>query len=104
MLEYTGMNDKKPIKLFFMDEDSPKDWESLINEKLSDYYENAYIDFTKEENRNITVILELDPSDNEDNDEFIRKQRDSFEEYYDNVLEEIGLDNQRSNDESRGVI
>ncbi|MGB9937236.1 MAG: hypothetical protein ACPK7O_05900 [Methanobacterium sp.] len=103
MLEFTGMKDKKPVKLFFMDEESPKEWEPLINDKLSDYYENAYIDTTKDKNMNITVILELNTSD-KTGDEFIRKQRDSFEKYYDSILEEIGLDNQLSNDESSGLV
>lgn len=96
MLEYTGIRKEKPIKMFFVDEESPKELKAIINDKLSKYYENAYVDMKTEGSRDILVILELNPSD-EVNDEFIRKQRDAFEKYYDEILEELGSSNQSSN-------
>ena len=91
MLEYTGKEGKKPIKLCFIDEESPKELEALINDKLSEYDENAYIDTITDANKNILVILELNPTDNElDNDEYINKQKNALEEYYDDILEDIG--------------
>lgn len=95
MLEYTGRIGEKPIKLCFVDEESPKEWKAVINNKLSDYYENAYVDIKTEGNKNILVILELNPTDRElKNEEYIHKQKDAFEKYYNNILEEIGSYNQ----------
>jgi hypothetical protein len=91
MLEYTGMIGEKPIKLCFIDEESPKELEAVINDKLSKYNENTYIDTKTEGNKNILVILELNPTDEElDDDEYISKQKNTFEKYYDDILEEIG--------------
>lgn len=91
MLEYTGMTGRKPIKLCFIDEESPKELEAVIEGKLSKYNEKAYIDTTKDENGNILVILELNPTDDELKDEeYIGKQKNAFEKYYDDILEEIG--------------
>ena len=98
MLEYTGMNGKNPIRMFFLDEESPKEWEAQINDKLSDYYEKAYIDEKTEGNENILVILELNLTNNElENEDFIIKQKESFEKYYDNILEDIGSINNSKN-------
>lgn len=96
MLEYNGIKKEKPIKMFFVDEESPKEWKAVINDKLSDYYEKAYVDIKTEGSKDILIILELNPL-HELNDEFIRKQREAFEKYYDDILEEIGSSNQRSN-------
>jgi hypothetical protein len=91
MLEYTGMMGEKPVKLCFIDEESPEELEAVINDKLSEYYEKAYIDATTEGNKNILVILELNPTDEElNNEEYINKQKNAFEKYYDGILEEIG--------------
>jgi len=99
MLEYSGMNGQKPIRMFFLDEESPKEWEAQINDKLSEYYEKAYIDKKTEGSKNILVILELNPTDNElENKDFIIKQKEAFEKYYDNILEEIGSINESSNE------
>ena len=57
MLEYTGMTGDQPIKLCFMDEESSKELEAVINSKLLEYNERAYIDTTTEGNKNILVIL-----------------------------------------------
>ena len=90
MLEYTGMGEN-PIKLCFIDEESPKELEAVIDDKLSEYNERAYIDTTTEGDSNILVILELNPTENElNNDEYIGKQKNAFEKYYNNILEEIG--------------
>jgi hypothetical protein len=90
MLEYTGMG-KNPIKLCFIDEESPKELEAAIDDKLSEYNERAYIDSKTEGNKNIIVILELNPTVTELNvDEYIGKQKNAFEKYYNNILEEIG--------------
>lgn len=98
MLEYTGMRKEKTIKLFFVDEESPKEWKAVINDKLSNYYENAYVDMKTEGSRDILVILELNPTVDElENDEYISKQKNAFEKYYDDILEEIGSSNQSLN-------
>ena len=100
MLEYTGTMGEKPIKLCFVDEESPKEWKAVISNKLSDYYENAYIDIKTEGNKDILVILELNPTDDElEDDEYISKQKNTFEKYYDDILEEIGSSNQSLNEE-----
>jgi hypothetical protein len=99
MLEYTGMMGEKPIKMCFVDEESPKEWKALINDKLSEYYENAYVDIQTEKNKNILIILELNPTDDElKNDEYINKQKNVFEKFYDDILEDIGSSNQRLNE------
>lgn len=98
MLEYIGNEGQNPIKLRFIDEESPKEWEAVIEGKLSKYYENTYIDKTTEGNENILIILEINLADDEaDNDEFISKQKNAFEKYYDDILEEIGSSNQSLN-------
>ena len=98
MLEYTGIKKKPPIKMFFLDEKSPEDWKADINNKLSEYNENAYIDQKTEGNENILVILELNPVENGlDTDEYLIKEKNAFEKYYDNILEEIGSSKHRLN-------
>lgn len=92
MLEYTGMKKKPPIKMFFLDEESPKEWKAVINNKLSEYSEKAYINLKTEGNENILVILELNPAENELNQEdYIIKQKNTFEKYYDKILEETEI-------------
>lgn len=99
MLEYTGMKKKPPIKMFFLDEESPKEWKAVINNKLSEYSEKAYINLKTEGNENILVILELNPAENELNQEdYIIKQKNTFEKYYDKILEEIGSSKHRLNE------
>lgn len=91
MLEYTGMTGKKHIKLCFIDEESPKELEAVIGDKLSEYNEKAYVDIKTEGKYNILIILELNPTDDELNDaEYIDKQKNAFEKYYDDILEDIG--------------
>jgi hypothetical protein len=90
MLEYTGLGEN-PIMLCFIDEESPKELEAVIEGKLLEYNESAYIDNKTEGNKNILVILELNPTKEEINDDkYIFKQKIAFEKYYDNILEEIG--------------
>ncbi len=99
MLEYTGMMGEKPIKMCFVDEESPKEWKGIINDKLSEYNENAYVDIKTKGSKNILVILELNPTDNElENEDYIIKQKNAFEKYYDDILEEIGSSNQSLNE------
>jgi len=99
MLEYTGMKKDKPIKLYFVDEESVKGLKAVINDKLSDYYENAYVDMKTEGSKDILIILELNPTVDElRNDDYISKQKDAFEKYYDDILEEIGSSNQSLNE------
>jgi hypothetical protein len=99
MLEYTGMSGEKPIKMFFVDEESPKEWKAVINDKLSDYNEKAYVDIKTEGSKDILIILELNPNDNElENGDYINKQKNAFEKYYDSILEEIGSSNQSLNE------
>ena len=100
MLEYTRMMGEKPIKMCFVDEESPKEWKAIINDKLSKYYENAYVDIKTEGSKDILIILELNPTVDElENDEYITKQKNAFEKYYDDILEEIGSSNQSLNEE-----
>lgn len=95
MLEYTGKMGNRPIKLCFIDEESPKEWKAIINDKLSKYYEKAYVDIKTEGSKNILVLLELNPTDKElENEEYISNEKNAFEKYYDNILEEIGSYNQ----------
>ncbi|MFY9637214.1 MAG: hypothetical protein WAK14_00245 [Methanobacterium sp.] len=90
MLEYTGLGEN-PIKLCFIDEESPKELEAVIEGKLLKYNERAYIDTVTEGDKNILVILELNPTGDELNDDkYIVKQKSAFEKYYNNILEEIG--------------
>lgn len=99
MLEYTGKMGEEPIKMFFVDKESPKEWKAVINDKLSEYYENAYVDLKTEGSKNILVILELNPTDNKlENEDYIIKQKDAFEKYYDDILENIGLSNESLNE------
>jgi hypothetical protein len=98
MLEYTGMMGEKPIKMCFIDEESPKEWKVVINDKLSEYNENAYVDIKTEGIKDILIILELNPTVDElENEEYISKQKNALEKYYDNILEEIGSSNQSLN-------
>jgi hypothetical protein len=99
MLEYTGMMGENPIKMCFVDEKSPKEWKAVINDKLSEYNENAYVDIKTEGNKDILIILELNPTVEElENEEYISKQKNAFEKYYDDILEEIGSSNQSLNE------
>lgn len=99
MLEYTGMMGEKPIKMCFVDEESPKEWKAVINDKLSEYNENAYVDIKTEGSKDILIILELNPTVEElENEDYISKQKDAFEKYYDDILEEIGSSNQSLNE------
>lgn len=98
MLEYTGMMGEKPIKMFFVDGESPKEWKAIIEGKLLEYNENAYIDIKTEGSKNILVILELNPNDELENEDYIIKQKNAFEKYYDDILEEIGSSNQSLNE------
>jgi hypothetical protein len=99
MLEYTGMMGEKPIKMCFIDEESPKEWKAVINDKLSEYNENAYVDIKTEGIKDILIILELNPTVDElENEEYINKQKNAFEKYYDDILEEIGSSNQSLNE------
>lgn len=99
MLEYTGMMGEKPIKMCFIDEESPKEWKAVINDKLSEYNENAYVDIKTEGIKDILIILELNLTVDElENEEYISKQKNAFEKYYDDILEEIGSSNQSLNE------
>lgn len=99
MLEYTGMSGKIPIKMFFVDEKSPNEWTAVINYKLSNYNENAYIDTKTNGSKDILIILELNPNDNQlENGDYILEQKDAFEKYYDDILEDIGSSNQSLNE------
>jgi hypothetical protein len=100
MLEYTGIKKDKPIKLFFVDEESPKEWKAIIDGKLSEYNEKAHVDIKTEGSKDILIILELNPTVSElENEDYIIKQKDAFEKYYDDILEEIGSSNQSLNEE-----
>ena len=91
MLEYVKIIKEDRYKLGFVDEDSPKKWESIINDKLSEYKESAYVDYVIKID-NIVVILELNPRVNElDSLEYIGNERKQFEDYYKHILEDIKL-------------
>jgi hypothetical protein len=73
----------------FMDENSPKEWEPLIKDKLLEYTELVNIDSIVK-NNNIMIILELNPPNNDlNNSEYIKKERKLFEEYYQRIIEDI---------------
>ncbi len=89
MLEYVKTVQEDPYKLGFVDENSPKEWKSIINHKLSEYKEFAYVD-SRIKIDNIVVILELNPQNNDLNSpEYIKKERKQFEDYYKRILEDI---------------
>ncbi|HML04762.1 MAG TPA: hypothetical protein VK426_03210 [Methanobacterium sp.] len=88
MLEYASTISENPFKVGFVDEYSPKGWESVINYKLSEYKEFAYVDSTVELDK-IMVVLELNPIDKELNLEYIKNEKELFKEYYKRILEEI---------------
>ena len=88
-MEYVKIIKEDPYKLGFVDEDSPKEWESLIDYKLSEYKEHAYVDSIIKIG-NIVVILELKPQCNDlDSQEYIKKEKELFEKYYKRILEDI---------------
>ncbi|MGZ7109642.1 MAG: hypothetical protein ACXVHW_11775 [Methanobacterium sp.] len=87
MLEYVRMIKGDSYKLGFVDENSPKEWEWIINHKLSEYKERAYVDSTIKMD-NIMVILELNPHLNDL--EYIKTEREQFEGYYERILADIG--------------
>ena len=88
MLQFVSPIKKISNKLGFVDEYSPKEWEPLIDYKLSEYKERAYIDSSAELNHTI-VILELDPSDKKLDIEYIKKETKLFKDYYKRILEDI---------------
>lgn len=89
MLEYVSIIKNNPYWLGFVDVKSPKDWETIINHKLSEYEENAYIDSTIK-TENIIVILELKPQNKIFNhSEYVMRKRKEFENYYTHILDEI---------------
>ncbi|MGZ7135488.1 MAG: hypothetical protein ACXVHY_06390 [Methanobacterium sp.] len=87
MLEYVSVIKGKSYKLGFVDWNSPKEWKWIINHKLSEYKECAYVDSTIKMD-NIVVILELNTHFNDL--EFIKTEREQFEGYYERILDEIG--------------
>jgi hypothetical protein len=89
MLEYVKIIKENPYRLGFVDEDSPKEWEPIINVKLLEYKESAYVDSAIKID-NIVVILELNPPCNDLNiSEYIGNERKQFEDYYKRILEDI---------------
>jgi len=89
MLKYVKIIKEDPYRLGFVDEDSPKEWEPIINVKLSEYKESAYVDSAIKID-NIVVILELNPPCNDLNiSEYIGNKRKQFEDYYKRILEDI---------------
>ena len=89
MLEYIKIIKEDPYKFGFVDEDSPQEWESIIDYKLSEYKEHAYVDSIIKIG-NIVVILELKPHGNDlDSSEYIKKEKELFEKYYKRILEDI---------------
>jgi len=98
MLEYIGMEGENPVKLRFIDEESPKELEAVIERKLSKYYEKAYIDNITGGKEYILIILEINLVDDDViTEESISKQKNDFEKYYDDILEKIGASNQSLN-------
>ncbi|MGB9979524.1 hypothetical protein [Methanobacterium sp.] len=88
MLEYIKIIKENQYKLGFVDKNSPKEWKPIINDKLSEYPESAYIDSIIIDN--IVVILELNPQSSDlDDIEYIEHERKQFEEYYKHIIENI---------------
>ncbi|MEL7668926.1 hypothetical protein [Methanobacterium sp.] len=89
MLEYVKTIKEDPYKLGFVDESSPKEWGPIINHKLLEYKESAYVDSIIKID-NIVVILELNPQDDDLNrPEYIKEEKKLFENYYKRILEDI---------------
>ncbi len=90
VLEYVKIIQKDPYKLGFVDEYSPKEWESIINYKLSEYNERAYVDSTMNIN-NILIILELNLECNDlESLKYIKIEKKRFQDYYKRILDDIG--------------
>ncbi len=87
MLEYVSIINGNHNILGFVDEHSPAEWEPMINQKLYEYKESAYID-SKVKIDKIIVILELN-SRAKSNSEYIRNEIKLFKDYYWRVLEDI---------------
>jgi len=88
MLRYIRFIKENPYKLGFVDDHSPKEWESLINDRLLDYKERAHVDSTIKMD-NILVILELNPSHKSFNLDYIKREKKQFEDYYKRILRDI---------------
>ena len=90
MLEYVCITKGNPYKLGFIDEKSPKNWEPIINNKLSKYKEKAYTDSTYKTD-NVLIILELEHQNEWLNEtQYITRKREDFKNYYERILEDIG--------------
>lgn len=89
MLKYVRIIKENPYKLGFIDEESPKELEPLINEKLSQYKNPVHVDSEVKMN-NIIIILELNPPKGESyNYEYIRHEKEQFQKYYRRIIEDI---------------
>lgn len=88
MLEYLGCYGEEGLDLCFIDNTSPEEWKSKIENKLTNYDENAFID----DNRKLKlfVVLRLDPSKEEYDDiGYIRGHINEFMNYYYGIINEI---------------
>lgn len=88
MLEYLGCYGEDGFDLCFVDNTSPKEWKSKIEDKLSEYNENAFIDDKKK--LNFFIVLRLNPSKEQYDDiRYMRSHINEFMNYYFDILREI---------------
>ena len=88
MLEYLGCYGEKGLDLCFVDNTSPKEWKSKIENRLSTYNENVFIDDKKK--LNLFVVLRLNPSQEQYDDiGYMKEHIHEFMNFYYELIREI---------------
>lgn len=88
MLEYLGCYGEKGLDLCFVDNTSPKEWKNEIENKLSSYNEDAFIDNKRK--LNLFITLRLNPSKEQYDDiGYIKGHINEFMNFYHGIINEI---------------
>ncbi|MGB9936660.1 MAG: hypothetical protein ACPK7O_02985 [Methanobacterium sp.] len=88
MLEYLGSYGEKGCDLCFVDPVSPHEWKNKIEDKLSTYTEDAFID--EKRKLNLFIVLRLNPSKEDyDNIRYITGHINEFMNFYQEAIKEI---------------
>lgn len=88
MLEYMGCYGEEGLDLCFVDNISPEEWKNEIENKLTKYNENAFIDDKRK--LNLSVVLRLDPSKEQYDDiGYIRGHINEFMNFYYEIIKDI---------------
>jgi hypothetical protein len=88
MLEYMGCYGEEGLDLCFVDNISPEEWKNEIENKLTKYNENAFIDDKRK--LNLFVVLRLDPSKEQYDDiGYIRGHINEFMNFYHEIIKDI---------------